>query len=148
MGQCQIVPVLTSFFYIPTSSTQVPAPLSPVIFFRLCVLKAQSLDPNPLLHGLMELSVSSFQLILTSLDLFISLSLSSCYYYLACSVACLPILPKLCPVAIQSQKRQNCIPPSNFPSVFLFASLYQRRTPTFSSLYFYHLFSRAQLKIR
>lgn len=97
MGQCQIVPVLRSFFYVPTSSNQVLAPLSSVIFFRLCVLKAQSLDPNPLLDGPMELSVSSFQLTLTSVDLVTSL----CHLALAITIspALLPAFPS-CPSSV------------------------------------------------
>lgn len=101
----------------------------------------------PLLDGSMELSASSSHPVLTSLGLVTSvLHVGSCY--VACSASSIPILPKLCPEAVQSQTRQNCIPHSIFSSVSHFVSLSQRRAPVFPSLFFYHLFFKAQLKIR
>lgn len=68
-GWCQTVPVLRSLFYIVTSWTQVPDPLSPVIFSWLWVLKAWPLIHDSLLDGSMELSASSSHPVLTSLGL-------------------------------------------------------------------------------
>lgn len=67
VGQCQAVPALRSVFYILTPLTQVPDPLSPVTSSWLWVLQAWPLEHDPLLNGPMELSASSFQLVLTSL---------------------------------------------------------------------------------
>lgn len=98
---------------------------------------------TPLLDGPVELSASSFQLILTSLDLVAGLLHLG--YCVAGYFASLPALPKLCSAA-QSQTRQNCIPHCIFPSVSLFAAPYQSTCIPLNVLLLLFLYSPAENK--